>query len=131
MAQLIFRQRSKYAWEPAAYGTDEIFTAINVSVGDVVGGAFMRITEVFNGTTGDATLELGDASDTNRFMTTANCGATVLGLKEGTGAGFTETPGYLYTAADTVDVNYVKDTSADGTTGICDAWIYVAQAYPH
>ena len=128
MAQLIFRQQSRYAWEPTDYATNEIFTMFSCAVGDVVGGAFMRITEVFNGTTGDPTLELGDDGSTARFMTTSNTGATALGVKEGTA--LATVPGYLYTTANTVDVNYVEDTTTDTTEGICDVWIYVAQAYP-
>lgn len=129
MAQLIFRQKSKYAWEPAVYATDEIFTAITVGVGDVVGGAFARVTEAFDGSNVNATVGLGDGNSRARFMSTANVGCRVLGLKEGTA--LTETPGYLYTAADTVDINCITDTANDGTTGIIDFWIYVAQAYPH
>ena len=129
MAELIFRQRSVHAWEPAAYTTNEIATVIPVGVGDVVGGAFMRITEAFNGSTGDPTIGVGDSGARARFMTTANCGAPTVGLKGG--VTLASMPGYLYTAADTVDINFVEDTSADTTSGVLDLWIYVAQAYPH
>ena len=129
MAELIFRQRSRSAWEPTDYETNEIFKTFNMAVGDVVGGAFMRITEVFNGSTGDPTLELGDDGSTARFMATTDTACTSLGLKRGDA--LATTPGYLYTTANTVDINYVEDTTDNSTTtGICDVWIYVAQAYP-
>ncbi len=130
MAQLIFRQRSRSAWEPTNYLEDEIFTMFSCAAGDVVGGAFMRITEVFNGTTNDPTLELGDDGSTARFMATTDTVCTSLGLKRGDA--MATTPGYLYTTANTVDVNYMEDTTGDSTTeGIADVWIYVAQAYPN
>lgn len=129
MAQLIFRQRSKYGWEPADYATDEIFTAIAVNVGDIVAGGFMRITEAFDGGNADATLELGDGGSTARYLATTDITVGTTGLYGG--ANLATVPGHLYTAADTVDINCITDTANDGSTGICDAWIYVAQAYPH
>jgi hypothetical protein len=129
MAQLIFRQRSYYGWEPADYATDEIFTAINVGVGDIVAGGFMRITEAFDGGSADATLELGDGGSTARYLATTDITVGTTGLYGG--ANLATALGHLYTAADTVDINCITDTNNDGTTGICDAWIYVAQAYPH
>jgi len=131
MAFLRFSKRSYSNWEPASYVTDEIKTIINVAAGDVVGAAFMRITEAFNGGNSDATLELGDGSDTNRFITTTNSACTATGLKQGTGAGLTEMPGYMYAGTDTIDINCITDTANDATTGIVDSWIFVAKADPH
>ena len=131
MALLRYSKRSFCNWEPASYTTDEIFKAVAVNPGDVVGGAFMYITEVFNGSGADATLEVGDAADPNGYMTTTNTGCTSAGLKQGTGAYLTESPGHLYTVADTIDINCITDTSNDGTTGICDLYLYVANVDPH
>jgi hypothetical protein len=132
MALLKFSKRSRSNWTPASYSTDEIATVINVDVGDVVGAAFLRVRAAFNGSNADATMELGDGSDRNRFITTTEADVVNTGLKQGVGAGFTNTgQGYLYTAADTVDINLITDTANDGTTGEVDAWIYVAHADPH
>lgn len=131
MALLRFSKRSFCNWEPKDYELGEVFQAIAVSPGDVVGGAFMYITEAFDGTGTDATLKVGDAADPNGYMTTTNTGATSTGLKQGTGAYLTEIPGHLYAVADTVDITFVADTSLDGTTGICDLYLYVADVDPH
>jgi hypothetical protein len=64
-------------------------------------------------------------------MTTTNTGATSTGLKQGTGAYLTEIPGHLYSVADTVDINCITDTSNDGTQGIIDLYLYVADVDPH
>lgn len=129
MAELIFRKRSKRGWEPSNYATDEIFTFANVGVGDVCAGAFMRVTEAFNGGNGDATLEVGDGDSTARYLATTDTTCTSTGLKYG--ANLATVPGHLYTSADTVDINCITDTANDATEGICDVWIFVAQAYPH
>ena len=92
MAYLEYSQRSYRAWEPASYATDEIKTIINVSTGDLVGGAFMRITEAFNGSNADATLELGDAGVRSRFVTTTNSDCVNAALIQGTGAGLAVAP---------------------------------------
>jgi len=131
MAYLEFAQRSYRDWEPANYQTDEIATIINVSTGDLVGGAFMRITEAFNGGNSDATLELGDAGVRSRFVTTANSDCVNTALIQGTGAGLAAAPGYLYTVADTVDINCITDTANDADEGICDAWVFIAHANPY
>ena len=131
MALLRYSKRSYCGWEPSNYTVDEISPVFAVNPGDVVGGAFMYITEAFNGGGADATLELGDAADRNGYMTTANTACTSTGLKQGTGAYLTECPGHLYTVADTIDINCITDTSNFGTAGICDAYIYVADVDPH
>lgn len=131
MAQFRFARKSYLNWEPVNYQIDEIFKAIAVNPGDVVGGAFCRIAEVFDGTGTDATIEVGDAADRNGFITTTNSGCTAAGLKQGTGAYLTEVPGKLYTVADTIDINCITDTSRDGSTGIIDLWVYVADVDPH
>ena len=131
MTLMRFSKRSYCNWKPKNYATDEIFQAIAVNPGDVVGGAFIHINEAFGGTGGDATLEVGDGADSNGYMTTGNCGATSTGLGQGAGAYLTEAPGHLYTVADTVDINCITDTSNLATTGICDLYIYVADVNPY
>lgn len=132
MAYLQWRKRARMAWEPSNYAAStEIATLFNVSVTDLVGAAFIRITEAFNGTTGDPTVGLGDGGARARFIATTDADAVNTGVKIGTGAGFAAMPGYLYTAADTIDINYCEDTTGDTTSGICDVWIYVAHGVPY
>ena len=131
MAYLQWRKRSYRDWEPAVYATDEIFTAINVSVTDLVGGAFLRVTEAFNGTNVDSTIGLGDSGARGRFIQSTDANISNTGVTAGTGAGLAACPGYLYTAADTIDINCITDTGNDGTTGICDVWVYVAHGVPY
>ena len=38
---------------------------------------------------------------------------------------------FLFTAADTIDMNYTTDTSVDATTGDCDFWWMIAKVDPH
>ena len=133
MAYLQWRKRNVCRdWEPTNYAAaTEIDTMINVSVTDLVGAGFIYISEAFNGTTGDATVEVGDGTDRNRFITSANADCVNTGLKAGTGAGFAAMPGYLYTAADRIDINYCEDSTGDTTTGICDVWVYIAHGVPY
>jgi hypothetical protein len=119
-------------WEPTNYAAStETDTMANVSVTDLVGAAFTYISESFNGSNSDAKVEVGDGVDPNRFITSTNSDAVNTGLKQGTGAGFAACPGYLYTAADTIDIKYTEDTGTDTTTGICDVWVYIAHGIPY
>lgn len=128
MALLRFSQRSFCNWTPKSYETDEIFQAIAVNPGDLVGGAIMDVRTVFDGSGADATLEVGDGVTSAGFMTTTNTGATTAGLKQGTGAYLTEVPGHLYTVADTIDINCITDSSNLGSAGTVDIYVYVALA---
>ncbi len=130
MAELRFFRRSKFNYAPAAYGSTETIEVMDVAVGGVVGAAFGYVRVVDNGQNGDGTQSLGDDGSVARFMTTANVGIRTLGLKRGTGAGLTETLGYLYTTANTIDVVYTVDTGTAPTTGNVDYWIYVAKVSP-
>lgn len=111
---------------PASYTGNETTALWGVVAGDLVHAAFSRNRVAFNGTT--PTLSLGDDGDVDRFMTTTNMDAENTGLKRGTGAGFTEVPGYLYTAANTIDVVFAQGGS--GTAGRADIWIVAAKIVP-
>ena len=125
MAELKIYKRSKTNWTPVTYAANETFTMFNVAIGDLVLACFARVRTAFDG---DVAIAVGDDGDVDRFMTTTNVGATSTGLKRGTGAGFTETLGYLYTAANTIDITY---TSTTGTVGALDVWCYIAKVDPH
>ena len=130
MAELRFFRRSKFNYAPASYAANSTDSILSASIGDLVGAAFCNVRVVFNGTNVNHSSALGDDGDVDRFMTTTNVGDTATGLKRGTGAGLTETLGYLYTTANTIDVTFVADTAGDGTTGNIDWWVYIAKINP-
>ena len=127
MAYLQFRQFSKQGWVPAAYATNETFQMWNVEIGELVAACFARIEVAFDGTSPSASV--GDGDDVDRFMTTTNLGVATTGLKRGTGAGFTETLGYLYTAQDTIDITFTAATGSPAA-GRMSIWAYIARVEP-
>lgn len=131
MAFIHIRERSVSNWTPASYASNETANILPAHVGEVIIGAFIRVRTAFDGTNGDATISVGDDGDVDRFITTANSAITATGLKKGTGAGLTETPGYLYTTANTIDITFVADTGGDGAAGSVDVWVWYAKADPH
>ena len=126
--ELKFFKRSRTSWAPASYTANETFNMWNVAAGDLVGACFARIRTAFDGTSPSASI--GDGDDVDRFMTTTNVGVATTGLKRGTGAGLTETLGYLYTAADTIDITFTAATGSP-TVGSMDFWAFVAKVDPH
>ena len=128
MSELKIYKRSRTAWTPVSYTANETATIIAVAAGDLVLACFARVRVAFDGTSPD--ISIGDGSSVNRFMTTTNVGVTATGLKRGTGAGFTETLGYLYTAADTIDITFTAATGSP-TVGTIDVWCYIAKIDPH
>ena len=129
MAYLQWRKRSISSWEPTAYATNQIATVFNVSVTDLVGAAFIRVTEAFDGTGTAATMGVGDGGARARFITTANADAANTGVKIGTA--LATSPGYLYTSSDTIDLNYCEASNGDTLTGIVDVWVYIAHGVPY
>ena len=131
MALLRYKKRSYLNYAPASYTASAAKAIMSVASGDLVGSAFCRVTVVFNGSNSDAIMTLGDGGDVDRFLDTGDITDTTLGLYgPGTGAGFAEA-GYLYTATDTIDVDFTRDTGADGSAGKADFWCYIAKVDPH
>ena len=131
MAMLRFYERSSI-YRPASYTTTSTDAIFGVQPGDLVGGAFHLVSVAFDGGGGNAALELGDGGDPNRFSTTTNTTAATLDAEPdiGTGAGFATMPGFLYTAADNIDVAFTRETTPDGTVGECQFWVYIAKIFP-
>lgn len=131
MAMLRAYERSSI-YTPASYTTTSTDAIFGVVPGDLVVGAFHLISVAFDGGSSDAALELGDDGDVNRFSTTTNTTAATLDAEAdiGTGAGFANAPGFLYTAANNIDVVFTRDTGADGTVGECQFWVYIAKIFP-
>ena len=128
MAYLQFARIRKQGWTPAAYGTNETTGFWSVQIGDLIAAAFMRVEAAFDGTS--PSCSIGDDGDVDRFMTTTNTGIDTTGLKRGTGAGFTETLGFLYTAANNVDIVFTAATGSP-TVGRLTAWAYKARVEPN
>lgn len=102
-------------WTPAAVGSNETTALFTVRAGErVVAASAECLTSAQASTT--STQELGDGTDTDGFITTANFDIenTAGTIAQGTGALLLASLGKLYTADDTVDVKYVAN-SATGT----------------
>jgi hypothetical protein len=130
MSFVHFRQRTKTAYVPANYNANEIVTVIAVGVGDLVTGAFGQVRTAYDGTT--PLIEVGDGSDRNGYVTSTNADVGNTGLKVGTGAYLASAPGaQLYTAADTVDINYTIGATDSGEVGESDWWVWYTRVSPH
>jgi len=96
--------------------------AIDLPVGAIVIGGYVRVNTVFNSTTSDALL-VGDAVDPNRYI--ASCDLQSLGhyhfimgdVLTANTTSATVGPGYKYTASDTIDVKWTAGTANTATTG--------------
>lgn len=134
MARIYEHERSRQAWAPAAYDTNENTGLWPVEVGDVVKRAYCFVRTAFDGTSPSAAL--GDDGDVDRYITTTNSAIATADTapQRGTGAGIGGSTGnilgYLYTAADLVDVDFTAATGSP-TTGFVDWWIYVKKVWPH
>jgi len=129
MAFINLRKRT-FKFEPASYTTTATSAAFNVSAGDVIVAAFVRINTAFDGTNSDTALELGDGGDPNRFIESGDPTESTAGLYQGSGVGLADDFGYIYTADDTIDVVFTRDTGADGTEGTATFTIIVAELAP-
>lgn len=123
-------------WEPANRNADAGMTAIkSVDAGTILGPGFARVNVPFNGTDTDAEVTLGQASDVDTFLVAAGIDEyTAAGPLHMAGGGSTTYSAigmWLFTAADTIDVNYTADTTPNGTQGDFDFWWMIAKVDPH
>lgn len=99
-------------WSPADVGSAETTALFSIKAGTrVIGASAELLTAAAASTT--STQELGDGTDTDGFVTSANLDmetATVGQVAQGTGALLLASLGKLYTVDDTVDVKYVIGT---------------------
>ena len=130
MTFLKIRERRVTNYSPANHQVTATTQLIQMHAGELVIAAFCRITVAFDGGSSDAALDLGDAGSTNRFIASADLTETTLGLYQGSGAGLADDLGHLYTADDTIDVVFTRDTGVDGTEGSADFWIWYIVADP-
>lgn len=113
----------------ADYTATETIVVMPVGVGELIGYGLARVTTVFDGSGTAAVLIIGDDGDTNRFFEDGDINEEATGLYRGLGVGMDNA--HLYTAANTIDVVFTRDTGADGTTGFFNFWFYIARIDPH
>lgn len=136
MAFVNWQWMSVRNWVPANYNANIALTAIkSVDAGTLLGPGFGRITAAFNGSGTDAIIELGYASDVDTFLVAAGIDEYTAGgptwLVGGGATTYVNTGMFLFTSADTIDMNYTTDTSTDATAGAADFWWMIAKVDPH
>jgi hypothetical protein len=117
-------------WSPAAVGANETTPLFSLRAGARVLAAWCRVLTAWAGAT-TPTFTLGDGADPDGYITDANANEEAAGAYDGTGA-FIATPnqGKLYTADDTVDVDYVAGATPGATLGKVRFYILVLQGDP-
>ena len=70
----------------------------------------------------DLVYDVGDGSDTNRYIDGSTCGQT--GVSDTTGVA--DLAPYEYSADDTIDILVEVDPATDVATGTLEMWVYVS-----
>ena len=127
-------QKRSVLWTPDSYTADSVEAVFNVEASDVVGLILCRTAVVFNGSGTDAVFELGDSGDVDRFLDAGEIDETTAGdfvrAIGATGGGYVLYRTHLYTAADTIDVNFTANTAGTRTTGAIEIIAYIAKVRP-
>lgn len=136
MTYLNYQKRST-VWTPDSYTANSVEAVFNVEEGDVVGPIFVRTVTAFNGTGTAAIFELGDSDDVDRYLdggeleeTSISAATSYVRAIGATGGTYILYRSFLYTAADTIDVNFTAATGADGTVGAVEITAYIAKVRP-
>ena len=123
MSEVIFHWK-EVLWTPNSYTANSVEEVFNVGVGDMVGIILVRTVVAFNGTGTAAIFELGDDGDVDRFLDAGeleeesiSAATSFVRAIGATGGGYILYRNHLYTAANTIDVNFTAATGADGTAG--------------
>lgn len=136
MAFLNWVKRS-VVWTPDSYTANSVEAVFNVEAGDCVGPVFCRTVTAFDGTGTAAIFELGYGDNVDEFLDAGELEETsisaatsfvrAIGASDGT---YDTTRTFLFTAADTIDVNFTAATGADGTVGAVEIVAYIAKIRP-
>jgi hypothetical protein len=125
-------------WRPTTLNANVVDPIMHVDAGTVIGPIFARTTVAFDGTGTAATVALGYGSNVDEFMDEGELeeesvsAATSFIRCAGAADGTYDTKGtFLFTAADTIDVNFTADTNADSTTGEVTFIIHYARVWPN
>ena len=136
MAFLNFVKRT-VLYQPPDYTANSVDPVFSVHEGDVVGLITCRTVTVFNGAGTAAIFELGDGDDVDRYLdggeleeTDVAAATSYVRAIGATGGGYILYRTHLYTANDTIDVNFTANTSGTRTTGAVEITAYIARTRP-
>ena len=126
--------RHDVIWTPDSYTANSVEPIINVHAGDVVGLILCRTVTAFDGSGTAAIFELGDGDDVDRYVdggeleeTSTSAATSFIRAAGASGGGYVLYRTHLYTAADTIDVNFTAATGADGTAGRVHISVWIAR----
>ena len=124
-------------YRPSTLNASVVDPIFRAEAGMVIGPIFARTTVAFDGTGTAATVALGDGDDVDRYLdegeldeesiSSATAFVRAIGA---TGGGYILYRTHLYTAADTIDVNFTADTNADSTVGEVTFVIWFTRVWP-
>lgn len=121
-------------WTPDSYTANSVEAVMNVHAGMLIGPIICRTQVAFDGSGTAAIFELGDGGDVDRFLDAGELDEETAGnmvrAQGASGGGYVLYRSYLYTADDTIDVNFTAATGADGTVGRVLITIYWARVWP-
>lgn len=136
MAELKFYKKT-VLWAPDDYTANSVEAVVNVAAGDLVGLITCKTIELFNGSGTAAKFELGDGDDPDRYLddgeleeTSTSAATSFVRAIGASGGGYVLYRNHLYTAADTIDVNFTANTSGTRTTGKVEVNIWIAKVNP-
>lgn len=135
MANELEWEKTTILYRPPSYAANSVDPVMNVFAGDLIGLIICRTTAAFNGTGTAAVFELGDDGDPDRFLDggeldeeTAGSMVRAIGAS---GGGYVLYRSHLYTADNTIDVNFTADTNGDDTTGEVEITIWHTRVRPN
>ena len=124
-------------WRPTTLNANVVDPIFRAEAGMVIGPIFARTTVAFDGSGTAAVVELGYGSNVDEFLDAGELeeesisAATSFVRAIGASDGTYDTKGtFLFTADDTIDVNFTADTSGDSTTGEVTFVIHYARVWP-
>ena len=127
-------QKFTVLWTPDSYAANSVEAVMNVQSGYVIGLIICRTEAAFDGTGTAAIFELGDGNDVDRYLDAGELDEETAGNMVraigATGGTYILYRHFIYTAEDTIDVNFTAATGADGTVGSVRIIIYWAKVYP-
>lgn len=104
----------------AACNTNDVYQMVDVFAGETVHDVKIKSSDLDTGT--DLVFDVGDGSDTNRYIDGSTIGQT--GASDTTGVA--DLAPVAYTADDTIDILVEVDPAGDVATGTLEMWVYIS-----